>query len=134
MGSKKLSDKQIKEIIAERAEGASYNGLSKKYKVSVNTIKKYCLSDPEFAQKCIQKNNENTKSILSHMEEKAGEVCGLIDAFIQELSDPERIKNSSTKEIATAFGIIVDKFMKTEKNNESIEKLDEVLDKIEGKI
>lgn len=112
MGSKKLSDKQIKKIIAERAEGASYNGLAKRYKVSANTIKKYCMDNPEFAQICDQKNKENTESILSHMETKVEEVCGLIDALIMELSDPERIKNSSTKEIATAFGIIVDKFDK----------------------
>lgn len=110
MSAKKLSDKKIKNIIAERAEGASYNSLAKKYKISVNTVKKYCMTDPEFAQKCKQKKEENEKSVLDHMETKAEEVCGLLDALLVELSSPERIKESSTRDIATVFGILVDKF------------------------
>ena len=110
MGNKKLTEKQIKEIIAERIEGASYNSLAKEYRVSVNTIKKYCLSDPDFAQKCTDKKRACADDVLAHMEEKAKNACALIDRLLEELSDPERIKNSGTRELAMAFGIVVDKF------------------------
>lgn len=134
MGSKKLSDNQIKRIIAERAEGASYNSLAKKYSVSVNTIKKYCQSDPKFAQKCTEKNRAREEDILSHMEKKTGEVCSLIDALLVELANPERIKESGTKELAMAFGVIFDKFIKVRDNDETLKRAHELLDKIEGNI
>lgn len=133
MGNKKLTDKQIKKIVSERIEGASYNSLSKKYKISVNTVKKYCLSDEEFAQKCKQKKEENTKSILAHMDEKKEVVCEIIDKYLKTLADPERLKKSSTREIATALGIVIDKFTKSD-NGDDMDKLDKVLRKIEGNI
>ena len=133
MASKKLNDKKIKNIIAERIEGASYNSLAKKYKVSVNTIKKYCLSDAEFAQKCKQKKEENTKSVLEHMESKSEIVCEIVDKYLSELANPNRLEVSSTREIATALGIIIDKFTKNETKDET-SKLDEVLGKIKGNI
>lgn len=133
VGNKKLTDRQIKKIISEHIEGASYNSLSKKYKISVNTVKKYCLSDSEFAQNCKQKKEENAKSILAHMDEKKDVVCEIIDKYLAELANPERLENSSTREIATALGIVVDKFTKFD-NGDDMSNLDKVLDKIEGNI
>lgn len=133
LGSKKLTDRQIKSIIAERAEGTSYNNIAKKHKISVNTVKKYCLSDSEFAQKCTQKKEENTKSILEHMDKKKDLVCEIIDGCLSALADPNRLKTSNTREIATALGIIIDKFTKVD-NGDELNKLDKVLEKIEGNI
>lgn len=110
MGNKKLSDRQIEKMIAERAEGASYRSLGKKYKISENTAKKYCQSKPEFADKCEEEKRAREKDILSHMGKRTGEVCNLIDGILTELSDPRRLKESGTKELAMAFGVIVDKF------------------------
>lgn len=133
MASKKLTDKQIKKIISERAEGASYNSLSKKYKVSANTIKNYCLGNADFAQICTQKKEDNSKSVLSHMENKTDIVCEIVDKYLEALADPERLAERGPKEIATALGIVIDKFTKVG-NNDDLNKLDKVLGKIEGNI
>lgn len=133
MSSKKLTDRQIKNIIAARVEGASLRSLAKKYKVSVNTIKNYCNSDDDFAQKCNDKKEENKKTVLEHMEKKSEVVQGIIDTYLTALADPKILKGSKPKEIAIALGIIIDKFSKVENDN-SINDLDKVLKKIEGKI
>lgn len=127
--AKKLTDRQIKNIIAARAEGESLASLSRKYKVSVNTIKNYCNSDAEFAQKCKQKKQENTESVLKHMEKKAEIVCEILDKYLIALADPARIENSGTREIATALGILIDKFSKvsadSDKNNGILDEMNE---------
>ena len=129
MSSKKLTDRQIKNIIAARAEGESLASLSRKYKVSVNTIKNYCNSDKEFAQKCKQKKQENAESVLKHMEKKSEIVCEILDKYLIALADPSRVENSGTREIATALGILIDKFSKVsadgDKNNGILDEMNE---------
>lgn len=134
MSSKKLTDRQIKNIIAARAEGESLTTLAKKYKVSVNTIKNYSNSDVEFAKKCKQKKEENEKSVLEHMENKSKIVCEIVDVYLAALVDPERLKKSSPRDIATALGIIIDKFTKntsSENTGETIKKQENLLNAIE---
>jgi len=133
LSAKKLTDKQIKQIVAERAEGKSYSFIAKKYSVSPNTIKNYCQANKEFAEICNIKKAENAKNVLEHMENKAELVCDIMDKCLTELADPDRLSDSSTREIAVALGIIIDKFTQVGKNDE-IKKLDEVLGKIEGNI
>lgn len=130
--AKKLSDKKIKEIIALRTEGVSYTKIAKKYKISVNTVKNYCNSDEDFAQKCNIKKRENAKNVLEHMSEQADIVCEIIDKVLVEMTDTRRLKESNTRELATALGIIIDKFSRAD--NSEMSKLDEVLGKIEGNI
>ena len=129
----KLSDKKKKQIIADAVDGMSIRALADKYKVSTTTIQRIKKSDTNFTQKVTQKKEENTKSILSHMETKADLVCEIIDGYLSELANPERLETSSTREIATALGIILDKFIKTDKGDD-MSKLDDVLKKIGGKI
>ena len=129
LASKKLTDRQIKNIIAARAEGVSLSVLAKKYKVTANTIKNYCNSDKDFAKICTQKKEDNAKSVLEHMDSKADIVCDIIDEYLSALVDPERLKQSGTREIATALGIIIDKFTKGGKEKD-MGKIDEILEGI----
>lgn len=127
--AKKLTDKQIKKIIAERAEGVSFRALAKKYKVSANTVKNYCLSDESFAEKCAQKKEQNAQSVLAHMETKKDVVCKIIDECLNEMTDADRLSAASLKEIATVMGIVIDKFTKTENaNSDNNAKLDELIE------
>ena len=129
MAGKKLTDRQIKNIIAAKAEGETYSALARRYNVSVNTIKNYCNSDENFAKKCNQKKEENEKSVLKHMETKSKIVCEIVDKYLNALADPERLEQSGTREIATALGIIIDKFTKGG-GEKDIGKIDEILGEI----
>lgn len=109
----KLTDKQRKKIIADRADGATLRELAKKYHVSDTTIRRTLIRDPEAVEKVAQKKAENTAAVLAHMEKKQSKVCDLIDAYLDELTRTEKLARASVRDIATALGIVIDKFTST---------------------
>ncbi len=132
--AKHLTDKQKKKIIADRAEGMSIRQLSQKHKVSTTTIQRVIKSDPEFAQIVTQKKEQNAADILSHMETKKGTVNLIIDRYLTALLDEEKIEKSTPSQLTTALGTLIDKFTMTAQNEQAIQKLDEMMDKIGGVI
>lgn len=132
--AKHLTDKQKKQIIADRAENMSIRQLSQKYKVSTTTIQRVIKENPEVTQIVTQKKNENTADILAFMEGKKQDVCDIISLYLEYLKDPNKLERASVQSIATSLGIIIDKFTATDQNDQAMKKLDEMLDKIGGVI
>lgn len=110
----KLTDKQRKKIIAERVEGSSIRALAAKYKVSTGTIQKVLKSDSDLTQKCAQKKAENTVSILAFMDSKKNDVCGLIDKLLTAMGDEDKLAAATVNQLATAMGIVIDKYTANE--------------------
>lgn len=106
----KLTDKQRKQIIAERAQGATFRELANKYHVSSTTIHRTLTGDPETEQKVAEKKRENTKDILEHMKSKTDEVCEIIDVYLDVLPKLENFDKLSPNQITTALGTLIDKF------------------------
>lgn len=107
----KLTDEQEKRIIAEYVEGGtSHRKLAAKYGVSTYKIASVLHSDREINRKISQKKEENDVKVLQHMESRAGEVCGLVDRILEEMGSPEKLETASLNQLATAFGILIDKF------------------------
>lgn len=125
----KLTDKQKKHIIAELVEGRSIRALAKKYNVSTTTIQRIKNNNDEVKQKVTQKKESNTKDILEHMDKKKNIVCSIIDEYLVALTDSKRLKNSSTREVATVLGILIDKFAtpstESDKNNGILDEMNE---------
>lgn len=132
--AKHLTDLQKKQIIADYATLGTYAAVARKYKVSVNAVKRTVSGNPETAKKCKQKKEENTADILQYMEDQKDDVCNIISLYLSALQDPKRLDRASVQSIATSLGIIIDKFSATSKNDQAVKKLDEVLDKIGGVI
>lgn len=109
----KLTDKQRKKIIADRANGASMRSLARKYHVSDTTIRRTLNNDPETVKKVAQKKAENTVAVLAHMDKKQSKVCDLIDLYLDALTRAEKLDRASVRDIATALGIVIDKFTST---------------------
>lgn len=106
----KLTDRQRKRIIAERADGSSLRELAKKYHVSETTIRRTLKNDPETAQKVAQKKEQNTLDMLAFMDSRKDQAQSVIDSCLTALVNPEKIESASFSQIATALGIVVDKF------------------------
>ena len=96
------------------ANGASYTTLAKEYDVARSTIANIKKRHAEFEQICTQKKEENVKSILDFMDNMKGDVCGLLYAIIERMNDPLVMEKATFSQLATGFGIIVDKFTATE--------------------
>lgn len=110
----KLTDKQRKKIIAERAEGLSIRALAKKYRVSDTTIRRTLGSDPKMAQKVAQKKEENTIAVLAYMDGKKKDVCDILDKLLEAVKDEEKIAKTPLAQLATTIGILIDKFTAAE--------------------
>ena len=108
--AKHLSDRQKKKIIADYAECGVYAQVARKHKVSLDTVKRTVLNDPETAEKTRQKKEQNTADILAFMDGKKQDVCDIIALYLQHLQDPEKLRRASVQSIATSLGIIIDKF------------------------
>lgn len=115
----KLTDKQRKWIIAERAEGASLRALAKKYKVSDTTIRRTLASDPKMAQKVAQKKEENSVAVLAYMDGKKKDVCNILDKLLEAIEDEEKIAKTPLNQLATTIGILIDKFTAAELSGKS---------------
>jgi len=107
----RLTDKQKKEIIADYVESGSYRATAKKFGVSDNTVKKICNENAQIAQKCAEKREQNTADILDYMESRKDKAKDVLDAYIEALKKPEKIQAAKLSEIATAMGIVIDKFI-----------------------
>lgn len=129
----RLTDEQKKKIIADYVESGSYNATAKRFGIADTTVKRVVESDAETQRKAEQKKEQNTADMLAYMESRKEKAQEAVDAYLDALTDPEKIKAAKLSEIATAMGIVVDKFTKTTAAGEdTLAKLDDVLKKIGG--
>lgn len=108
----RLTDRQKKKILADYVECGSYNETAKMNGVSRNTVKNIVMADKENATKCQQKKEQNTLDMLAYMDSRKEQAQGVIDDYLEALANPEKIASAKLSEIATALGIVVDKFTK----------------------
>lgn len=106
----KLTDKQRKKIVAESVSGSSMTALAKKYGVSTATIHRVVHGDEKLKEKVEQKKAENTQSVLAFMDSKKQTVCDLIDKLLAAMSDEDKIAATPLNQLATAMGIVIDKY------------------------
>lgn len=126
----KLTDKQRKKIIADRVNGTSIRALAKKYGVSTTTVQNVLKSDTELTQKCTQKKEQNTAEVLAYMDGRKNDVCALIDLFLAELRNKEKIEATPLHQIATTMGIVIDKFTANESAANTVRKENNLLEAI----
>lgn len=130
----RLTDKQKKQIIADYVELGSYRAVAKKSHVSADTVKRVVLNDEEIVRKTTHKKAENTADILAHMETKKTTVNQIIDRYLSALLDEDRIEKATPSQLTTALGTVIDKFTATARNEQALQKLDELMDRVGGVI
>lgn len=131
----RLTDEQKKRIIADYVESGSYRSVARKHGISATTVKRICDRESETLQKATQKKEQNTLDMLEYMDSRKEQAQGVIDDYLRALADPNKIASAKLSEVATALGIVVDKFTKTTPTGENaLSKLDEVLKEIGGVI
>ena len=79
-----------------------------------------------------QKKEENTKSILDHMDEMKGDVCKLLDTMLDYMNDKAKLEKATLNQIATAFGIVIDKFTTREQPKQDNSAKNNLLEALAG--
>lgn len=121
----RITDRKKKRIIADWIEMQSYSAVAKKHGVTHQTVKRIVSASPDIAQKVQQKKEENTADMMAYMESQKKAMQEAITLHLKALTDPEKISAATLSQIATSFGIIVDKATRnTASSNDSLNKLD----------
>jgi len=104
------TDKEKRKYIADYVATGSYRAVAAKYGVAQSTVKAAVLSDPQFERKCAEKKSADARAILTHMDARRSKVCQIIDRYLDELLDVEQFDKLTPAQVATAMGILIDKF------------------------
>lgn len=102
-------DIQKNKILRDYSKLKNFSKVAKKYGVSAYKVKKIVE----------QGEDEEQADIFGHMEKNKDAVCNLIDVYLEELLNREKLENTSLSHLASILGLVIDKFSKSsEKKSE----------------
>lgn len=135
----KLTDKDKKNIIADYIDCGNYSEVARKYNISVTAVKKIVDADKDSLEKFKQKKEENTQSTIEYMQTQHETKKRILDKILTAIETKAEDVDMFTniKDLATAYGIILDKELKVlelqrgNANNEELNKVKELLGKIQ---
>ena len=129
----KLTDLEKQQIIADYIETQNYSEVAKKYNRSVETIRNVVKDNKDVGEKLKQKKEENTQSTIEYMQTQHESKKRILDKILKAIE--EKADNidmfTNIKDLATAYGIILDKELKVlelNKKNDNSEDLEKVKD------
>ena len=115
----KLTDKQKKKIIADYVDNGNYSETARINNTTDTTVRTIIKDNKDMAlEKMEQKKQQNTKDILEYMEETKEKRKKVIDLCLEKME--ERLNKDelmNIKDIATAYGVLVDKSLKVNEMN-----------------
>ena len=131
----KLTDLEKQQIIADYIETQNYSEVAKKYNRSVETIRNVVKDNEDVRKKLKQKKQENTQSTIEYMQTQHESKKRILDKILKAIEEKaDNIdKFTNIKDLATAYGIILDKELKVlelnkkNDNNEDLEKVKDIM-------
>lgn len=107
-----LSDEKKKAMIADYVELCSYRRVAEKHGVSASTVMRVCNASPDLLQLATDKKHQNTEDMLAFLDSKRDKAQSFLDACLEIM--PEKLQKATLNQIATAFGIVIDKYIKVQ--------------------
>ena len=110
----KFNDKDKKQICADYIECQNYSEVARKYNVSVEAIRRIVKEDDDIVKKLEAKKQENTQSTIEYMQTQHETKKRILDKILKaiELKAEDIDMFTNIKDLATAYGIILDKELK----------------------
>lgn len=114
--AKHLTDKQKKEIIADYVESQNYSETARSFNISEGTVRNIIKDsdNKDITKKCEQKSKEDTEDVLEAMKKRSKTKIKLLDKIFEAMDG--KLDNidmfTNIKDLATAYGIIMDKELK----------------------
>lgn len=115
----KLTDKQKKKIIADYVDNGNYSETARINNTTDTTVRTIIKDNKDTVlKKMEQKKQQNTKDILEYMEETKDKRKKIIDLCLEKMEERlNRDELMNIKDIATAYGVLVDKSLKVNEMN-----------------
>ena len=138
MGKIKLTDSQRKKIVADYVNTQNYLETARMNNVSDSTVRAIVNKDKDALKKLEQKKEENIQSTIEYMQTQHESKKRILDKILKAIEDKADNLDMFTniKDLATAYGIILDKELKVLElknkgtDNTELTKLDELLKEI----
>lgn len=99
-----------KRVVADFVQLQNYAAVGRMHRISPNTVKRYVKEFGGLAEECSLKKEQNSADVLRYMQNCNDKVKVVIAACLEALSDPIKIQKAPLRDIATAMGIVIDKF------------------------
>jgi hypothetical protein len=119
----KLTDLQKKKIIADYVNNQNYSETARMNNVSDVTVRRLVEGNKDVLEKVEQKKEENTQSTIEYMQTQHETKKRILDKILKAIeSKAEDIDMfTNIKDLATAYGIILDKELKVLELSKGIE-------------
>lgn len=132
MAHSKLTDKQKKQMLAYYAECQNYSEVARLTGVAETTVRRVIKNMPNVAKKVEQKKEQNTKDVLGFMQTQKDTVCKLVKSYLNAMLDPEKIAKANVVQLATALGILIDKFTAQDEKPADTSLMEALLSAVKG--
>lgn len=114
--AERLTDLKKKEIIAYYIECQNYSEVARKFNINASTVMRIVQKqdNEEMQRKAKEKKEENTKSVLEAMDERREKKISILNKILDAIETKADNLDMFTniKDLATAYGIIMDKEIK----------------------
>ena len=119
----KLTDKQKKKIIADYVENQNYCETARINNVSDMTVRRIVEDNKDVLEKVEQKKQENTQSTIEYMQTQHETKKRILDKILKaiEIKAEDIDMFTNIKDLATAYGIILDKELKVLELSKGVE-------------
>ena len=135
--AKRLTDAEKKKIIADYVINQNYRETARLNNVSDNEVRNIVKANKDISQKLASKKEETTQNMLDWFTSQYGTKQRILNKLLKAIEEKSEDTDINTiKELATAYGIILDKelkMMEMQRGNgsrEDIMKVEELLEKI----
>lgn len=116
--AKHLTDAKKKQIIADYVECGNYSEVARKHKVSKDTVRRLS-NRTDIVKKAQEKKEQNTREMLEYLDQKRDTAFKFIDKAFEEMCKEEKIEKTSIINLATAIGIVIDKYSNANINKQN---------------
>lgn len=116
--AKHLTDAKKKQIIADYVECENYSEVARKHKVSKDTVRRLS-NRTDIVKKAQEKKEQNTRDMLEYLDQKRDTAFKFIDKAFEEMCKEEKIEKTSIINLATAIGIVIDKYSNANINKQN---------------
>lgn len=108
----KLTAKERREMVKDYVMMGSYRDVANKYGVSHVTVRNVVAAHKELYDKLTLYEQEKVEDLQKFIDDKKDTVAGLIDIFLFELANPEKLASASLSQVAQATGVLIEKFVR----------------------
>ena len=133
MAGTKLTDKQKKKIIADYIKNQNYRETARMNGVCVNSVRNIVASNKDIENKLTQKFEEDTQSTIEYMQSQSMTKNRIIKKLLKAIETKSENVDMFTniKDLAMAYGILVDKELKILEIQKSKQEMNNGLDKVQ---